>query len=113
MATYNGRSKNPVCCYTEMPKLFKFILHFREPDLSLNSGKLIDWYLTLVSKFAPQQNLSLASISRLIPNKTRVSRLHPQQDQCLQVIPPTNLHPPPGYKPTPCLMTTNAEGSRS
>ena len=31
----------------------------------------------------PQQNLSLASVSRLIPRKSRVSSLHPKQDQCL------------------------------
>jgi hypothetical protein len=85
-------------------KSFNFRLHFRDPDLSLNSDKPTGWYLALVSKLHPQQNLSLALVLRLIPSKTRVSRLHPQQDQCLQVTPPTNVYPqvtspPPAYQP--------------
>ena len=31
-------------------QIFKDRLHFREPDLSLNSGKLTGWYIALVSK---------------------------------------------------------------
>ena len=34
-------------------KAFKFRLHLRAPDLSLNSGKLTGWYLALVSKLSP------------------------------------------------------------
>jgi hypothetical protein len=79
-----------VCVYVCVwdAKAFKFRLHFSEPDLNLNSGKLTGISFQVV----PQQYLSLAPVSRLIPNKTRVSRLHSQQDQCVQVIPPTNLH---------------------
>jgi hypothetical protein len=36
-------------------KSFKFRLHFREPDLSLYSGKLTDWCLALVSKLSPNK----------------------------------------------------------
>jgi hypothetical protein len=56
---------------------------FREPDLNLNKLLLHN----------NNKKISLALVSRLIPNKTSVSRLYPQQDQCLQVIPPTDLHP--------------------
>jgi hypothetical protein len=67
---------------------FKFALHFfRELGVSLNSGKLIGWYLTLVSKLFPQQNPSLAPVPPptrpafpgYIHNKTSVTRLFPQQ----------------------------------
>jgi hypothetical protein len=34
-------------------KAFKFRLHFREPDLSLDSGRLMGWYLAVVSKLPP------------------------------------------------------------
>lgn len=73
---------------------FKSRLHFREPDLSLNSGRLTGCYsIRFQVSSRPQQNLRLAPVSKLIPNKSRLSRLHPQQDQCLQVITPTNLTP--------------------
>jgi hypothetical protein len=84
-------------------KSFKFRLHFREPDLSLNSDKLTGWNLSLVSKLPPpppEQNPRLAS----------VSRLHPQQDQCLQVIPPTNLHPKV-TSPAPALWSPIQRGT--
>jgi hypothetical protein len=55
-------------------KASKFRLHFREPDLSLNSGKLTGWYPAFVSKLSPnsRQNLSPAPVSRLIPDKTGI-----------------------------------------
>jgi hypothetical protein len=93
-------------------KSVKFRLHFREPVLSLNLGEITDWYLALISKLPPppfQKNLSLAPVSSLIHNKASVSKLNPQQDQCLHIISPTNLH----HQITPCLMATNAEESRN
>jgi hypothetical protein len=43
----------PTIHYFLRGQIFKHTLHFREPDLSLNSGKLTGWYLTLVSKLPP------------------------------------------------------------
>lgn len=86
-------------------KSYKFRFHFREPDLSLNSRKLTSWYLALVSKLSSAKPEPSSSLW-LIPNKTSIFRLCSQQDQCLKVILPTNLHsqvtppPPPHATPT-------------
>jgi hypothetical protein len=42
-------------CADEMPNLLSSDSIFREPDLSLNSGKLTGWHLALVSMLPPNK----------------------------------------------------------
>jgi hypothetical protein len=48
---------------------FRFRLHLRELDLSLNSSYLINWHLSPVSRL-PQQDLCLVPVSRSFPKKS-------------------------------------------
>ena len=54
---------------------FKFRLHLENLTYVWTQGELTDWYLALVSK-PHQQNCRLSPVTRVIPNKTSISRLH-------------------------------------
>lgn len=66
-------------------KPFNFRLHCRKPDLTMNSGKIPGQYLAFLS------NLPHPSPQTQPEPKSRPKRFLGQQDQCLQVITPTDL----------------------
>ena len=86
--------QNPIALYKALRKPIQFICgsdgsichivrgqvfsiqvsNFGEPDLSLNSGKLTGWYLTLVSKLPPNKTQTKLQSPGYTPNKPAPDR---------------------------------------